>query len=272
MAETHSNLPKFGTGHTKSAKRNVAYGSWRHMVARCRNSNDISWPLYGGRGIQVCERWLTFSNFLADMGERPPKHTIDRIDNDGDYEPGNCRWATDTEQANNKSSSTLLTFQGKTQSLALWGREVGIPATAITRRLSLGWSVERTLTEPSAGLGQVLIEFRGERMLKWHFAALIGMASHNVYLRFNQGMSAEEIAAAHVRDRLMVTIGSETLTVAEWGRRSGIDRRLIKYRIKKGWEPHDAVFQQPRKSPHGMDLDGVGTDRGLLPDRLCPHA
>lgn len=78
------------------------YRSWAHMLGRCRNPTDAKYANYGGRGITVCERWLRFENFLADMGERPAGLTLDRIDNDGNYEPGNCRWATMKEQQNNK--------------------------------------------------------------------------------------------------------------------------------------------------------------------------
>lgn len=79
-----------------------AHGSWHWMISRCFDSWNASYPHYGGRGITVCQRWLTFDNFFADMGERPEGMTLDRIDGDGNYEPGNCRWATGTEQNANR--------------------------------------------------------------------------------------------------------------------------------------------------------------------------
>lgn len=123
---------------------------WRNMRQRCQNANNSRYRRYGDRGIKVCERWESFENFHADMGDPPTsKHTIDRIDNNGDYTPENCRWATAVQQASNRSNNTMLTLNGVTQTMSEWSRQTGIGKPAICVRLyKLGWPVERALTEP----------------------------------------------------------------------------------------------------------------------------
>ncbi len=123
-----------------------SYNIWRGMIFRTRNKSH---RYYGAKGIKVCKRWLTFENFLADMGERPSSSlSIDRINNNGHYEPGNCRWATSKQQTRNSSRNLNLTFGYKTQCVADWAKELHIPAQRIYSRLDQGWSIEAALTHP----------------------------------------------------------------------------------------------------------------------------
>jgi hypothetical protein len=120
------------------------------MWARVRGSSNAKNARdYRDRGISVCERWQSFENFLADMGERPPGKTIDRIDNDRGYEPGNCRWATPTEQQNNKRTNHRLAFNGETLTVCEWADRVGVNRMTLFGRLRTGWSVEKALTTPA---------------------------------------------------------------------------------------------------------------------------
>lgn len=135
-------------GATRGGKRSRAHSSWHNMLQRCANPNNPKWADYGGRGITVCERWLnSFTNFLADMGEPPEGRTLDRIDNEGDYEPGNCRWATQRDQVRNRRTTRNLTFDGRTQSIAAWATELDLTYGTIRDRLRRGWSVDRALTQ-----------------------------------------------------------------------------------------------------------------------------
>lgn len=116
----------------------TTYGSWRAMIARCTNSNDKSYPLYGGRGVKVCDHWKTFANFLADMGTRPDGKTIDRFPNkDGNYEPGNCRWADAFEQSRNRRSAIVIEHDGRSLTVAEWARELGVRENMLYKRIRI---------------------------------------------------------------------------------------------------------------------------------------
>lgn len=126
------------------------FSVWQNMRCRCENINNDRYAAYGGRGIRICERWRnSFSNFLEDMGEKPsPKHSIDRIDNDGDYEPENCRWATAKEQARNRRSSRMVTIDGVTKCAAEWCEIYGMALVRFHSRIHRGWSELKALTAP----------------------------------------------------------------------------------------------------------------------------
>lgn len=128
------------------------YRIWCMMKSRCYRESDVHYKAYGGRGIEVCERWRdSFVNFMEDMGPRPARHSLDRIDANKGYSSDNCRWADHKRQARNKRNNRRITAFGKTQCLADWQDETGVQAGLVSVRIKLGWTPERALTEPSRG-------------------------------------------------------------------------------------------------------------------------
>lgn len=138
-------------GHASAKNgRSPEYNSWASMIARCESISNRAWHHYGGRGVRVCERWRnSFSAFLADMGPKPSRrHSIDRIDVNGNYEPGNCRWATPIRQARNTRRTRIVKFAGRELCLADACEIAGLPYSRVAQRLDkLGWSVERALSQ-----------------------------------------------------------------------------------------------------------------------------
>lgn len=122
------------------------YLIWNNMWRRCTEPTNDRYAQYGGRGIRVCERWKKFESFLADMGEPPAGMTLDRYpDNDGNYEPANCRWATAKEQANNKQSSNPIVIDGVTRPITEWISLLGVNRSTIYRRIHRGMDARSAL-------------------------------------------------------------------------------------------------------------------------------
>lgn len=125
------------------------YRTWRRMIERCENPNHESFDLYGGRGILVARVWRrNFTRFFSDMGPKPRGCSIDRINSNKNYAPGNCRWATPTQQARNMRSNRRLKYRGQDLAMSEWAEKVGIRSTTLWRRLSMGWPLSRALEEP----------------------------------------------------------------------------------------------------------------------------
>lgn len=123
--------------------------AWEAMLQRCNNEKHPGYKNYGARGIKVCDRWLNFYNFLEDMGPRPEGMSLERKEVDGNYEPGNCKWATFEEQQNNRTNNVRLTYKDETKTLSQWAREFGLPVMGVWSRIQrLGWSIDKALTTP----------------------------------------------------------------------------------------------------------------------------
>ena len=124
---------------THGQTHSPTHRSWSSMVVRCTNPNVRGYDAYGGRGIRVCDRWRSFANFLADMGERPRGTTLDRIDVNGHYEPGNVRWATRKVNCRNRRSNVRITIGSETLTLAEWCERNGVPRDTARKRIEAGW-------------------------------------------------------------------------------------------------------------------------------------
>lgn len=133
---------------THGQRHTLMYGAWKGMIQRCENPNHQYYHRYGGRNIHVCKRWHKFELFLKDMGFRPPNTQIDRRNNDGNYEPGNCQWITKQGQNNNTSRTRFLRWNGQRLSVRQWSENLGLPYRGIIARLNRGWSVKKTMTFP----------------------------------------------------------------------------------------------------------------------------
>ena len=192
-----------------AADHSAEYRVWSAIKQRCQNPNHPQWKDYGGRGIELCARWQNFDNFFTDMGTRPSsKHTIDRFpDNDGDYEPTNCRWATRKSNSRNRRNNRKLTYDGRTMPITAWAEETGIPRETISSRLRSDWPVEEALTTPPT--------------------------PQKSYRRRTKRMR-------------LIKIGRRTKHIAAWARESGIPESAIRFRLRKGWSPQDAISKPIR--------------------------
>jgi hypothetical protein len=137
---------------TRTKGQSKEYKTWAGIKQRTTNPSEMHGHYYQDRGIKMCDRWLdSFENFLEDMGRAPsPKHSIDRIDNDGDYSPENCRWATHQEQMANTRVTKLIEYNGQKHHQEEWGRITGLGGLTILKRLKRGWSIEDALTRPKS--------------------------------------------------------------------------------------------------------------------------
>lgn len=130
-------------------RRTPEYNIWGKVKRRCENPADPAYPNYGGRGISLCPEWHDFGRFYADMGPRPNgSATLERIDNNRGYEPGNCRWATRTEQGRNKRNNVLITIDGEAMPLSAWAERVGLKYRTIHQRIAIGWDPVTAVKTP----------------------------------------------------------------------------------------------------------------------------
>lgn len=190
------------------------YRAWRNMRQRCMNPKVPNYHRYGGRGITICMEWDSFERFIEDMGRKPsPDRSLERRDNNGNYEPSNCYWAVRDEQENNKERSVRLTWRGRTLSLAQWAREQKMPYELVRQRYRYGWDVEDIFTAQKNKYHKPrrhesrsrLITYEGKTRTVTEWAKELGMSYEVIRARLRYGWDAEKILTTPLQKRKRVT-------------------------------------------------------------------
>ena len=187
-------------GMTKTRTYNV----YRNLFQRCYNPKSKEYKNYGARGIKVCDRWLnSFKNFLEDMGESPKGLTIERINNNGNYEPENCKWATYLEQNNNTRRNSYLTHQGETLTVAQWSKKLGINKDTLLGRKERNWSDELALITPvkSEMAKNQYLTLNGETKTISQWSQELNIHRDTLFSRKYSGWSDEKILTTPIKPR-----------------------------------------------------------------------
>lgn len=194
---------------THGRSRSREYRIWASMLNRCTNRNAAGYVDYGAKGITVCDKWTTFAGFFEDMGEAPSdSHMLERGNGLLGYFKENCRWATRVEQNSNTNRNVIVSANGESLTVAEWARRLGVGPGVISMRIRRGWPPEKAVTTPQK--------------------------------RTSNGPSGR--SGNHRRkNNVMLTLGGETLCLAEWAKRLGATEQAIKNRLKRGWSMEEAL-------------------------------
>lgn len=184
------------------------YRAWRNMRQRCLNPKVPNYHRYGGRGIKICIQWNNFETFLEDMGKKPEKNrSLERRDNNGNYEPANCYWANREQQENNKESTIILEHNGESLSLMQWSRKLGMNYDQIRARHRTGWSTKDIIESPK-----------------------------NLY----------HVERKHTDKSRLLTYDGQVLTVAQWAKKLGVSYEVLRGRLRYGWDV-ERILTTPAK-------------------------
>lgn len=242
--------------HGKAGTR--IYKIWASMKDRCKNPNNAKFDRYGGRGIDICAGWETFEIFYnwAIQNGYEENLTIDRIDNDGNYEPDNCRWVDMVVQANNKSNNHLLTIGGETHTISEWSRITGLNPRLISERANRGCSPEEILNKNYKKIvrGQ-LFKYHGVEYTIKELSEKYGISETTLSKRINSGMSVDEAIQKPIRKvvkKRMITFNGETHSVTEWSKITGINRETLFARIREGWSVENMLTKPLQQGKKGM--------------------
>lgn len=201
------------------------YKSWLHMRDRCLNIRNKKFQIYGGRGITICDRWDSFLAFFEDMGKKPgPGYSIDRKNNDGNYEPSNCHWGTPKQQARNQSRTIMVMFNGRRMALAEAAEQTGVSLKLLHKRIAKGWPLQKALTQKS--------QMQDSLMQK---AKAAGIGYSSVHQRIHRGWTEAEALSVPVKTGP---------TLKELAAKAGVNYSTARGRVQRGI-PVDLALSTP---------------------------
>lgn len=213
-------------------KYKAEYNSWNSMKQRCYDKNTRSAPRYMLRGIIVCDRWLnSFEDFLSDMGPRPTKtHSIERINNDGNYEPTNCKWETKKRQSRNTSTNRVIEYNGDRLTMIELSEKYNLPYYVVSNRVRKNWTLEKVFTTPVLNSIRK-ITYYGEETTFKKLALKTGIKHSRLYKRVVRfGYTPEEAVKFEQKD-IFLTHNGETRSLVEWAKIKGLKRSTLYARI-----------------------------------------
>lgn len=200
---TQTSIRRTTHGHSSGGVKTPEYQTWARIKTRCTNENHSDYPDYGGRGLMVAAEWVDdFEAFYAHIGPKPTsKHSIDRIDNERGYEPGNVRWATTEVQSNNKRSNHSLTVGDQTMTIRQWAQKTGLDQKTICMRVLRGWSAEDAVSKPAVAPQPTAITANGKTMSIPQWAKELGISAGSIHGRIHRGWSPERAVTQSIRRR-----------------------------------------------------------------------
>ncbi len=248
-------------GFTSGGRQRGEYQSWSKMIQRCRNPKCKEYEWYGAKNIKVCDRWMSFENFYADMGDKPEPakdYSIDRWpDPKGDYKPGNCRWATDKEQSLNTTRTIRVMYRGESRVLAELADEVGLSRSIVYQRIvKLGWDIEEALNHERGN--EALLEMDGEKLPINKWAKKYGIDPMLLYQRLHNGWSLKDAVNANIgrrRGAKLFSINGEEKSLVEWAKIYGVSANLVRDRVRGKWRILDALTLPIGAKPEKYEID-----------------
>jgi len=242
------------------------YKIWAAMKERCYRKNDKRYHRYGGRGITVYPEWRdSFQAFYDYIGPRPsPKHTLDRINNDGNYEPGNVRWATQEEQANNRSSNFMVTIPstGQVMNATEASKLLNINESTIRARWKNGLNIEMEVPKRIFSL-----TYKGEQKTLSELSLISGLDSNTIAKRISKGMSVEDAVDTQLMHGRKYMYRGKMMKISQIASLHEIEDRVLRKYLDKGIDPAEAIAEIKRKYINVIDKE-TGEIKTLTPRGL----